>query len=334
MKVGVNLAYKNSRDLIECARAAAGYGFDWIGTVDSPMLFCDTAVASTLVALNTTDCRIGPVVTNPVSRRVEILASELLSLDGVSGHRAVLGISSGDTAVANLGLRAASIAQMEESISQFRALTSPSDGSGATDGSGGRTGTGIPIFVAAGGPRMTDLGARMGDGLILGSGTDPEMVAERLALIRASAAAAGREMAELEVWAMGLVHLPAGAGDDSATSELRSLLAAFAHHSPASRTTGGGNSASLQSGLRVLTSRYDTRQHLAGRSENEALVEELGLTEALAEAYLLPTEPQAILQRFATLEDIGLTGVMLTGTVAQRRQIVESFGRDVMPALR
>ena len=55
-------------DVIEWARAVESLGYHRMGIADSPALYRDPWVACTVAALNTTSVRLGPWVTNPVTR--------------------------------------------------------------------------------------------------------------------------------------------------------------------------------------------------------------------------------------------------------------------------
>ncbi|HKB24623.1 MAG TPA: LLM class flavin-dependent oxidoreductase, partial [Methylomirabilota bacterium] len=77
-------------------RDAEGHGFDWLGVADSQSVFRELYVALALAALNTSRARVGPLVTNPLTRHLVVTASAIASVDELSGGRAVLGIGSGD----------------------------------------------------------------------------------------------------------------------------------------------------------------------------------------------------------------------------------------------
>src|SRR5262249_60330414 len=67
-------------------REAEEHGFDWLGVADSQSVFRELYVALTLAALETTRIRLGPLVTNPLTRHPVVTASAISSVDELSGR--------------------------------------------------------------------------------------------------------------------------------------------------------------------------------------------------------------------------------------------------------
>src|SRR5712692_8980825 len=86
----------------ELCREAEDSGFDWLGVADSQSVFRELYVALTLAALNTSRVRLGPLVTNPLTRHLVVTASAVSSIDELAGGRVVLGIGSGDSAITTI----------------------------------------------------------------------------------------------------------------------------------------------------------------------------------------------------------------------------------------
>src|SRR5688572_17943123 len=108
----------------ELCREAEASGFDWLGVADSQSVFRELYVALTLAALNTSRLRLGPLVTNPLTRHLVVTASAIASIDELSKGRMVLGIGSGDSAIYTLGAPPATVAGLEDSIVTLGRLTS------------------------------------------------------------------------------------------------------------------------------------------------------------------------------------------------------------------
>src|SRR5499425_976040 len=104
-------------------REAEDSGFDWLGVADSQSVFRELYVALTLAALNTRRVRLGPLVTNPLTRHLVVTASAISTIDELSGGRAMLGIGSGDSAIFTLGAPPATVAGLEDSIATLNRLT-------------------------------------------------------------------------------------------------------------------------------------------------------------------------------------------------------------------
>ena len=89
---------------------------------DSQLYTKDPWIALTLAATNTRTIRLGPGVTNPITRHFTVTACTLAALTEVSGGRCVLGIGSGDAAVFPLGLQV-KIDDLRQTIERIRTLS-------------------------------------------------------------------------------------------------------------------------------------------------------------------------------------------------------------------
>jgi 5,10-methylenetetrahydromethanopterin reductase len=185
----------------DLCREAEANGFDWLGVADSQSVFRELYVALTLAALNTGSMQLGPVVTNPLTRHLVVTASAMSSVDELSGGRAILGLGSGDSALYTIGAPPATLAGLEASIVTLRRLTSgePVEREGRT-WRVSRSTRRVPIYLAAEGPRTLELAGRLADGVIVGLGLTPDVIALSLAAIERGARAAGRALADVDVW--------------------------------------------------------------------------------------------------------------------------------------
>src|SRR5262245_64806523 len=104
-------------------RDAEESGFDLLGVADSQSVFRELYVALTVAALNTSRIRLGPFVTNPLTRHLVVTASAIASVDELARGRAVLGLGSGDSAIYTIGAPPATVAGLEESIMTLGRLT-------------------------------------------------------------------------------------------------------------------------------------------------------------------------------------------------------------------
>jgi len=205
-------------------REAEDSGFDLLGVADSQSVFREMYVALTLAALNTSRVRLGPLVTNPLTRHLVVTASAVSSVDEVSGGRAILGLGSGDSAIYTLGAPPATVAGLEEAIDTLRSLTS-----GEAVRRAGRiwqvhrARRRVPIYLAAEGPRTLELAGRVADGVIVGLGLTPEVIALSLAAIERGARAAGRTLADVDVWWFAKTNLA-----DSRTAAIDHIKMALA----------------------------------------------------------------------------------------------------------
>src|SRR6202142_3243308 len=100
---------------------AAGFEYGWI--FDSHVLWKEPYPLLTLMATNTKRMRLGTCVTNPATRDITVTASLFATLNPISGGRMQLGIGGGDSSRRVLGKKPVTVAQLEESIKDFRNLT-------------------------------------------------------------------------------------------------------------------------------------------------------------------------------------------------------------------
>ena len=80
-------------------------------------------MALTVAALNTSRVRLGPLVTNPLTRHLVVTASAMSSVDELSGGRAILGLGSGDSAIYTIGAPPATLAGLEDAMVTLGRLT-------------------------------------------------------------------------------------------------------------------------------------------------------------------------------------------------------------------
>ncbi len=182
------------------AQRAESEGWDGIQLADSQNMASEVFVELAMCAANTERVRLGTGVTNPVTRHPAVMAGAAATLQAESGGRFALGIGRGDSALAYLGYAPASVAHFEkyvqtvqaylrgEEIAFSRNWGSPDlkpvaelELGTAPPGSALRwlraDQPKVPVDVAATGPRMIDLAARVGDSVTFSVGANPERVA-------------------------------------------------------------------------------------------------------------------------------------------------------------
>lgn len=201
MDFGITLKSDISVDrIIGLAKQAEAAGFTYGWMFDSHVLWKECYPLLTLMAANTKRMRLGPCVTNPAVRDITVTSSLFATMHIISGGRMVLGIGRGDSSRRVLGKKPTTLAQMEEAIQQFRALTSgqeiaydgvPTRFPWADHGS-------PPVWIAAYGPKALHLTGRIADGVIL-QFADPDLIEWCLGFIHAGAKDAGRDPSKIEV---------------------------------------------------------------------------------------------------------------------------------------
>lgn len=120
---GLN-THGNAQETLETARVAEQVGFDvgWIS--DSHLLGRELFTVFGAIAVSTSRMQIGSGVTHPFVRHFSLLASGFATLQDLAPGRIRLGIGVGDSGPASMGLRRASLRELEDSIQRIRALWS------------------------------------------------------------------------------------------------------------------------------------------------------------------------------------------------------------------
>ena len=119
---GTGIAVKDFDYYREWLSVAEDAGFDLLTTGDSQSLWAEPFVALAVAAEHTTEPRLAITVSNPVTRHPAVVASSCLALQQISGDRFVYGISSGDSALRNIGAKEATVAELGEYVEAVKAL--------------------------------------------------------------------------------------------------------------------------------------------------------------------------------------------------------------------
>jgi 5,10-methylenetetrahydromethanopterin reductase len=195
-----------AHEVVRTARLAEAWGFACVWLADSHLLWREPYVLLGAIAANSVRIRLATCVTNPLTRHPSVTAAAFVTLAELSGGRAVLGISVGDSALRTMGMQPASMARLSQCIGTLRTLLAGQ----RAELAGGHAAKlayaqdrPIPIAVAASGPRMLRLAGALADTVVLMNGVAPELIAAASTLIDDGARQAGRDPARVRrvVWA-------------------------------------------------------------------------------------------------------------------------------------
>ncbi|HSB43274.1 MAG TPA: LLM class flavin-dependent oxidoreductase [Methylomirabilota bacterium] len=316
----------------ELCRETEAQGFDWLGVADSQSVFRELYVALTLAALSTSRIRIGPLVTNPLTRHLVVTASAIASVDELAGGRAVLGLGSGDSAIYTIGAPPATVAGLEDSILTLGRLTS-----GEPVDRGGRRwrvhrgNRRVPIYLAAEGPRTLELAGRVADGVICGLGLTPEVIALSLDAIEKGARAAGRRLEDVDVWWFAKTHLADTRA--AALEPIKMALAASANHAFRFTLAGKGVPPDLHEKIRALQREYNAHHHEITGAANASLPDRWDLTEFLADRFAIAGTPADCVAQLRRATAAGARQFVITGIVPDPRAFVRRWAKEVAGAL-
>jgi 5,10-methylenetetrahydromethanopterin reductase len=335
IKLGVSLVCDRIREYPGWVRAIEEAGFDAIGVGDSPSLYPEVYTQATVVALNSSRVMFGPRVTNPVTRDPSVTASAIASVDELSGGRAVLGIGTGDSALHNIGGRAVSLDFLRDYVRALREMFDKGEtiyqSRTIVFSKGKRR---VPIYIAAHGPKSMRLAGEIGDGVIVGGGVSPEIVADAHEHIAAGAKLSGRKLEDLDIWwLMGASIAPTV---PEAIDSIKTHLAAAAN---ASFRLGVKNKlvpADIEPLIKRLIASYDFTEHEhTGTSKNNVnTVQQLGLTEYLAERFTIAGPPNEFAGRIQQFAAWGASQLWFTMPLPDKYKFLHAMRDEVMPRMR
>ncbi len=173
-------------DYIEMAQLAEEKGFENLWVIDGQDVFPDPWATAAVCAVNTSRMRIGPGVTNPLTRHPRVTANAMLTIHELSGGRGILGMGAGDNAVQTMGWKPARVSVVREAVEICRERFAKDKAE-------------IPVYIAGGGPRMTAYACDAGDGIFMPGGGTVQELRRVLGRIEAAAKGAGRDIRDLPI---------------------------------------------------------------------------------------------------------------------------------------
>jgi 5,10-methylenetetrahydromethanopterin reductase len=178
--------YTSARKYGEAAAFAEKSGLYSIWNTDVQTIDRDVYQCLAIAAMKTERIRLGPAITNPLTRHPTVTASAIMTLNEISNGRALLGIGPGDGSVRRIGLNPSTVEKLDSTITLLRKLVAQekvqftSEASSAMRWSSGP----IPIYVPATGPRMLELAGRAADGVILNVGSNDNAIKDAIARVQ------------------------------------------------------------------------------------------------------------------------------------------------------
>lgn len=289
-------------EVVRLGTLADKLGYHTVWVCDSHLLWREAYVTLGALAARTTRARLGTAVTNPITRRLSVTASAVATLDELSGGRAVLGISVGDSALRTEGLEPATVAAFERAVDLVRRMMAGQEVA-VPDGGRPRITFGrrpMPIYVAATGPRMLDLAGRIADGVILMNGVVPDLIAPAIDAVAAGARAAGRNPADVKAVVWAACSASATAPDDARQAVKYNVARAILRRMP------GPADSRVEEVAAALRQHYDYYQHGSASAEFARLV-----PDDLVGRFAFAGTPEEVRSQVDALEEAGVDEVAL-----------------------
>ena len=304
-------------DIIASARLADEMGFSTLWVLDSHLLFHEVYTLLGALAVSTERIRLGTAVTNPLTRHPTVTASAFSTLAELSGGRATLGISVGDSALKSMNLDVARMATLAETVALCRKLLR---GEAVSCGEGKmaqlpRVAPPVPIYVAATGPKMLALAGKIADGVILMNGVAPELICEAARIVRAGARAADREQESVRIAVWAACH---PSRDAVKFNVARAIL----------RNIPGPVDDLTRKVAAQVKEAYDYRQHGDARADFARLI-----PDEIVARYAFFGDPSAIARQIASLAACDVDEVVLAIPTAPKIASRSAVMRDLAPAV-
>ena len=311
-------------------------GYHSLVMPDTQSIWREMYVTMTVMGMSTQRVKIWPAVTNPLTRHPAVAASAIASLDELTGGRAIFNIGSGDSAVYNLGLKGAKLSTTREYLVAIKELFAKQE-------TIYRDKTirlmwpsrPVPVYVTAEGPKTLQMAGELADGVLVGTGLQPDIIQDSLQHIATGARRAGRDPNDIDVWWFVKWNL-----DDDKTAavhEMRMALTASANHAFRFTLEGKRIPDAYKDRIRKLHAQYVFSEHESPgeHRRNAQLVDELGLTDYLAERFTISGSPSEFRTKITQLAEMGVTK-MLMGFFGHSNAEAKHhrFATEVMPHFR
>lgn len=292
------------------AREAEAEGYDGVSFGDTECQNPDPFIGLTLAAGATSNLQLGVGVTNPVLRHPAALACAISTVQLESQGRAVLGLGRGDSAVKRVGLPASTVGALEAFLSRLQRYLSgevvSEDGPLAqltwtTPLSVPK----VPVDVAASGPGVIAVGARLAERVTFNVGADPDRIRSCIESARASRKGAGLPAEGLSLGA----YLNVAPHPNAATARelVKPVVAVYARFSR-NAGPGEGVAAGDASVIQEVAGHYDMSRH--GRAGASHLAY---LTDDFVERFAVAGTPQRCVERLNQLVAMGLERFAIVG---------------------
>jgi 5,10-methylenetetrahydromethanopterin reductase len=318
MKISLGI-YPNETpaDIIASARLADSLGYSTLWVLDSHLLFHEVYTLLGALAVATTRIRLGTAVTNPLTRHPTVTAAAFSTLAELSAGRASLGIGVGDSALKSMNLSAAKMSVLADTVSLCRRLLA---GEAAALGEGKtaqlqHVGPGVPIYVAATGPKMLQLAGRLADGVILMNGIAPELIRAAVAIVGEGARAANRQPGSVKIAVWAACHPDLQAVKFNVA---RAIL----------RNIPGQRDDRTRQVAETVKLAYDFRQHGSAQADFARLI-----PDEIASRFVFFGEYAEISRQVGALEACGVDEVVLAIPVAPKLTPRDVIVRALAPMI-
>ncbi len=316
--------------VVDLARKAEAYGFKYIWTFDSHILWEEPYVIYSKILNETRNITIGPMVTNPATRDITVTASVFATLNEMYGNRTVIGIGRGDSAVRVTNGKPVSVAVLRQAVLDLKGLVNGEsiDYKGNDLRLPWASESRTPVWVAAYGPKMLAVAGEVGDGFILQL-ADPSIVEWTIKAVKDAAKAAGRNPDDVKI----CVAAPAYVTEDvaHARDQLRWFGGMVGNHvAEIVERYGEGGGAVPQALTDYIKERkgYDYNEHgQAGNTHTDFVPDEI------IDRFCIIGPPEEQIRRVQELKDLGVDQFAVYLQHDDKDHTLSEYGEKIIPAV-
>lgn len=322
-----------SRRVVDLARRAESYGFGYVWTFDSHILWQEPYVIYSQILAETRNVVVGPMVTNPATRDWTVTASLYATLNEMYGNRTVCGIGRGDSAVRVTNGAPTTLATLREAVGVIRGLANGQSvdykGSELRLPWAGKSR--LEVWIAAYGPKALALTGEVGDGFILQL-ADLSIAEWTIGAVKAAAKAAGRDPDSITICVAAPAYVTDGtaAGLAYGREQCRWFGGMVGNHVADIVSRYGDNSAVPKALTDYIKGRqgYDYNEHgQAGNTHTTFVPDEI------VDRFCIVGPEEVHIERMRQLKDMGVDQFAIYLQHDDKDHTLQAYGEKVLPAI-
>jgi probable F420-dependent oxidoreductase len=322
-----------SRRVVDLARRAESYGFGYVWTFDSHILWQEPYVIYSQILAETRNVVVGPMVTNPATRDWTVTASLYATLNEMYGNRTVCGIGRGDSAVRVTNGAPTTLATLREAVGVIRGLANGQSvdykGSELRLPWAGKSR--LEVWIAAYGPKALALTGEIADGFILQL-ADLSIAEWTIGAVKAAAKAAGRDPDSITICVAAPAYVTDGTAEGLAygREQCRWFGGMVGNH-VADIVSRYGDSAPVPKALTdYIKDRqgYDYNEHGQAGNTHTAFV-----PDEIVDRFCIVGPQEVHVERMRQLKDLGVDQFAIYLQHDDKDHTLQAYGEKVLPAI-
>ena len=323
MRFGIWFAPKNLLEVAHYCELAEQEGFDFVGITDGQMIWRDVYVALSLISQKTSRIKLGPWVTNPVTRDPTVTASAISTLNELSNNRAQMGIGIGGDSVETVSKKPAKLEDCKVALQLIKDLVAGKRIEWKNQKIRLASASGkIPIYWGAANPKSLKFGGQYADGVIISGWIDDEVLSSMREDALEGVKEAGRSTDEVELF----FNTGCAVSDnpDEAIEAVRPYVAYGCVYSTSTKIKGWDESK-----RQMIMEKYDMYHHFESTQPAGKYVPK----EMIAKKSIAGTPDQCI-DTIQKIIDNKITSFSLYPFGKDLNRTIVRIGREILPSFR